>query len=132
VFLQSRYEVQVLDNYRAPTYADGQAAALYGQWPPLVNPMRKPGEWQSYDIVFKSPKFDGTKLISPAYITVFFNGVLVHDHQKLNGPTGHGNLFPYVPYSGEDRLYLQDHPSSKPLRFRNIWIRPLKAYDQPE
>jgi hypothetical protein len=129
VFLQSRYEIQVLDSYRAPTYADGQAGAIYGQWPPLVNPMRKPGEWQSYDIVFTAPKFDGAKLVEPAYETVFFNGVLVHNHQKLNGPTGHRVVTPYEPYATEQPLYLQDHPTSRPLRFRNIWIRRLRSYD---
>ncbi|HLK14361.1 MAG TPA: DUF1080 domain-containing protein [Fimbriimonadaceae bacterium] len=132
VFLQSRYEVQVLDSYRAATYADGQAGAIYGQWPPLVNPMRKPGEWQTYDIVFTSPKFDGDKLVEPAYETVFFNGVLIHNHQKLNGPTGHAEIPPYVPYDGTGRLRLQDHQSTRPVRYRNIWIRRLKDYDQPE
>jgi len=126
VFLQSRYEIQVLDSYRAPTYADGQAAAIYGQWPPLVNPMRKPGEWQSYDIVFEAPIFDGNRLLKPAYVTVLFNGVLVHNHQKLNGPTNHRSVDPSTPYASEDRLALQDHPTSRPLRFRNIWIRRLK------
>lgn len=129
VFLMSRFEVQVLDSYRAPTYADGQAAAIYGQWPPMVNPMRPPGEWQSYDIVFEAPKFDGDKLVQPAYETVFFNGVVVHNHQKLNGPTGHRVINPYSPMPAEDRLYLQDHGPGQPLRFRNIWIRRLKGYD---
>jgi len=132
VFLQSLYEVQVLDSYRAPTYADGQAAALYGQWPPLVNPMTKPGTWQTYDIVFEAAKFDGDKLLAPAYMTVFFNGVLVHNHQKLNGPTNHRIIPPYVHTEPEERLALQDHGPSHPLRFRNIWIRKLKGYDQPE
>jgi hypothetical protein len=132
VFLMSRYEIQVLDSYRAPTYADGQAAAIYGQWPPLVNPMRKPGEWQSYDIVFTAPKFDGDTLTQPAYVTVFFNGVLVHNHQKLNGPTAHRAVMPESPVAPEERLYLQDHGPAQPLRFRNIWIRKLKDYDKPE
>lgn len=132
VFLQSRYEIQVLDSFRAPTYADGQAAAIYGQWPPLVNPMRKPGEWQSYDVVFQAPRFDGDKLVEPAYETVFFNGVLVHNHQKLNGPTGHQVIPPYERQGLEERLKLQDHQSSRPVRYRNIWIRKLADYDQPE
>lgn len=132
VFLMGRYEVQVLDSYRAPTYADGQAGAIYGQWPPLVNPQREPGEWQIYDIVFQAPKFDGDKVVEPAYETVFFNGVLVHNHQKLNGPTGHAGVFPYIRHGAEERLYLQDHGPAQPLRFRNIWIRKLKDYDQPE
>lgn len=132
VFLMSRYEVQVLDSYRAPTYADGQAAAIYGQWPPLVNPQRRPGDWQTYDIVFTAPKFEGEKLVQPAYLTVFFNGVLVHNHQTLNGPTAHRTVIPESPVAPEDHLYLQDHGPSHPLRFRNIWIRKLKDYDQPE
>lgn len=132
VFLMSRYEVQVLDSYRAPTYADGQAGALYGQWPPLVNPMRRPGEWQTYDIVFTAPKFDGDKLVENAHMTVLFNGVLVHNHQKLNGPTEHRAVIPESPIGSEERLYLQDHGPGHPLRFRNIWIRKLKDYDQPE
>lgn len=132
VFLMSNFEVQVLDSFRAHTYADGQAGAIYGQWPPLVNPMRKPGDWQTYDIVFKAPKFDGDKLLEPAYLTVFFNGVLIHDHQKLNGPTNHGVVLPYEKMDPEDRLCLQDHGPAKPLRFRNIWVRKLAGYDQPE
>ena len=132
VFLQSRYEIQVLDSYRAATYADGQAAAIYGQWPPLVNPMRKPGEWQTYDIIFQSPKFDGDKLVEPAYVTVLFNGVLVHNHQKFNGPTNHRQVDPYVPYDSTGRLRLQDHQSSRPVRYRNIWVRKLAGYDLPE
>lgn len=132
VFLMSRYEVQVLDSYRAATYADGQAGALYGQWPPLVNPQRKPGQWQAYDIVFEAPKFDGDKVVSPAYMTVFFNGVLVHSHQKLNGPTAHREVILQGTQPAEDRIYLQDHGPSHPLQFRNIWIRRLKGYDQPE
>jgi hypothetical protein len=132
VFLMSRFEVQVLDSFQAPTYADGQAAALYGQWPPLVNPMRKPGDWQTYDIVFQAPKFDGDKLLEPAYITVLFNGVLVHNHQKLNGPTGHQVVIPYTRMDAEDHIYLQDHGANNPVRFRNIWVRRLKDYDQPE
>jgi len=132
VFLMSRYEVQVLDSYRAPTYADGQAAAIYGQWPPLVNPQRPPGQWQTYDIIFTAPKFDGDRLVEPAYETVIFNGVVVHNHQKLNGPTGHRVVTPESPVAPEERLYLQDHGPSHPLHFRNIWIRKLKGYDQPE
>lgn len=132
VFLQSRYEVQVLDSYRSATYADGQAGALYGQWPPLVNPQRPPGQWQSYDIVFQAPRFDGDNLVTPAYITVFFNGVLVHNHQKLNGPTNHRTILPYVKQNVEERLKLQDHGSTRRVRYRNIWIRRLKDYDQPE
>ena len=132
VFLMSRYEIQVLDSYRAATYADGQAGAIYGQWPPLVNPMRPPGQWQSYDVVFTAPKFEDGKVVVPAYETIFFNGVLIHNHQKLNGVTGHRGVFPYEPHGPEEPLALQDHPSSRPVRFRNIWVRRLKGYDLPE
>jgi len=122
VFLMSRYEVQVLDSYDNPTYADGQAAAIYGQYPPLVNACRKPGEWQTYDIVFDAPKFEGEKLVKPAYFTVFHNGVLVHDHDKVIGATAHRKLAHYSPH-GKAPLQLQDH--GNPVRYRNIWIRPL-------
>lgn len=131
VFLMNRFELQVLDSYKSPTYADGQAGSLYGQWPPLVNPIRKPGEWQSYDVIFEAPRFEGEKLVSPAYVTLFFNGVLVHNHQKLNGPTAHQAVEPYSPMPAEDHISLQDHGPRQPLRFRNIWVRRLTGYDQP-
>lgn len=130
IFLQGRYEVQVLDSYENPTYADGQAGALYGQWPPLANATRKPGEWQSYDIVFEAPKFEGGKLVKPAYATVFLNGVLLHNHKELMGPTVHRALAKYIAQPAEDSLVLQDH--QQPVRYRNIWIRRLAAYDLPE
>lgn len=123
VFLQSRYEVQVLDSFENPTYADGQASAIYGQWPPLVNASRRPGEWQSYDIVFEAPKFEGEKLIKPAYLTVFHNGVLVQNHREVLGPTVHRALPKYAPQPAEDSLALQNH--GNPVRYRNIWIRRL-------
>src|SRR5262249_28148865 len=85
IMLMSRYEVQVLDSYNNLTYADGQAASIYGQKPPLVNASRKPGEWQTYDIVFEAPKFDGEKLVKPAYVTVFQNGVVMHNRQEITG-----------------------------------------------
>jgi hypothetical protein len=130
IFLQGRYEVQVLDSYQNPTYADGQAGALYGQWPPLANATRKPGEWQSYDIVFEAPKFEAGKLVKPAYATVFLNGVLLHNHKELMGPTVHRALAKYAAQPVEDSLVLQDH--QQPVRYRNIWIRRLSDYDQPE
>ena len=130
VFLQGRYEVQVLDSSQNPTYADGQAGAIYGQWPPLANAARKPGEWQSYDIVFEAPKFDGDKLVKPAYLTVFLNGVLLHNRKEVSGPTVHRALAKYVPQPAEDSLMLQNH--GNPVRYRNIWIRRLSGYDQPE
>jgi hypothetical protein len=130
IYLQGRYEVQVLDSYQNPTYADGQAGALYGQWPPLANATRKPGEWQSYDIVFEAPKFEGGKLVKPAYATVFLNGVLLHNHKELMGPTVHRALAKYTVQPAEDSLVLQDH--QQPVRYRNIWIRRLSPYDQPQ
>ncbi|HET9834378.1 MAG TPA: DUF1080 domain-containing protein [Vicinamibacterales bacterium] len=130
IFLQGRYEVQVLDSYDNPTYADGQAGAIYGQWPPLVNAVRKAGQWQSYDIVFEAPRFDGERLLKPAYLTVFLNGVLLHAHQELMGPTVHRALAKYGRQPAEDALLLQDH--QQPVRYRNIWVRRLRGYDQPE
>jgi len=124
VFLQGLYEVQVLDSYNSATYADGQAAAIYGQYPPLVNACRPPGEWQTYDIVFHGPRFDSAgKLLRPATITVIQNGVLVQDHVTILGPTEHGQRPPYKVTPGRLPLALQDH--NHPVRFRNIWIREL-------
>jgi hypothetical protein len=125
IFLQGRYEVQVLDSFDNPTYADGQAGAIYGQWPPLVNPVRKPGEWQAYDIVFEAPQFDRGTVVKPAYLTVFLNGVLLHHRQDVMGPTVHRALASYAAQPAEDSLVLQDH--QQPVRYRNIWIRRLSA-----
>src|SRR5579864_5709422 len=86
VILMGRYEIQVLDSYQNLTYADGQAGAIYGQWPPLANPARKPGEWQTYDIVFEAPRFEGDKVVKPAYFTVILNGELLHYHQASLRP----------------------------------------------
>ncbi|HYL64765.1 MAG TPA: DUF1080 domain-containing protein [Candidatus Methylomirabilis sp.] len=125
VFLMGLYEIQVLDSYDNKTYADGQASAVYGQYPPLVNAARPPGEWQAYDIVFHGPRFDAeSKLFRPARITVFDNGVLVQDNVELTGPTAHGARPPYKPTPEKLPLGLQDH--GNPVRFRNIWIRELK------
>jgi hypothetical protein len=122
VFLMERYEVQVLDSYRSDTYPDGQAGALYGQFPPLVNPARPPGEWNVFDIVFRAPRFDdGGSLQSPARFSVLMNGVLIHDDRALVGPTGHGARRPYDPHDARAPIALQDHGS--PVRFRNIWVR---------
>jgi hypothetical protein len=124
VFLMGKYEIQVLDSYDNKTYADGQAASVYGQYPPLVNAARPPGQWQSYDIVFHGPRFDaGGKLLRPARVTVFHNGVLVQDNVELTGPTEHGKRPPYEAGPDKAALALQDH--GNPVRFRNIWIRPL-------
>jgi hypothetical protein len=120
------YELQILDSYNNPTYVNGQAGSIYKQSPPLVNPNRKPGEWQTYDVIWTAPRFnpDGS-MKSPAYVTVFFNGVLVQNHFQLKGQT----LYIGKPsYKAYDRapIKLQAHPDpSQPISFRNIWVRPL-------
>jgi len=125
VFLMGTYEVQVLDSYNNITYADGQAAAVYGQYPPLVNASRPPGEWQSYDIVWRRPHFDAQgRLASAARITVFFNGLLAQDNVILTGPTAHQHRPPYHAHTDALPLGLQDH--GNPERYRNIWIRNLE------
>jgi hypothetical protein len=129
VIIMSRYEIQVLDSYNNPTYADGQAGAIYGQWPPLVNASRPPGQWQVYDIVFEAPKFEGQKLVKPAYETVFHNGVLLHNRQEVTGRMAHRVVGTYAPHGDEEPLSLQDH--DVPVRYRNIWLRKLTGYDQP-
>jgi tetratricopeptide (TPR) repeat protein len=125
-FGDGRYEVQVLDSWHNTTYADGQAAAIYGQYPPLVNASRPPGTWQSYDIIYTRPRFTSTGTVqSPAVITVWHNGVLVQDHRSLVGPTANGSRPPYEKHPDRLRISLQDH--EHPVRFRNIWYRPLEA-----
>ena len=129
VFFFGIYELQVLDSFNNRTYADGGAAALYGHHPPLVNASRPPGEWQVYDAVFIAPRFENGQLKTPAYITVFHNGVLVHHHTAYLGASGHRQLATYKPHAPKGPLKLQDH--GDPMRFRNIWVRPLKDYDEP-
>jgi hypothetical protein len=129
VYFMGRYEVQVLDSYENVTYADGQAAAIYGQFPPLVNACRKPGEWQTYDIVFVAPRFDGERLVQPARVTVFHNGVLVHHNQELIGAAAHKAVGKYTPHPAAGPLRLQDH--GDPVRFRNIWLRRLEPAAAP-
>ena len=128
ILLMGRYEVQVLDPWNNPTYADGQAAAIYGQWPPLANPGRRPGEWNVYDIVFEAPRLDGDKVLKPAIITVFFNGVLVQNHKESMGPMIYRQVAHYVAQPAEDSLMLQNH--NDPVRYRNIWVRRVPPYDQ--
>jgi len=120
------YELQVLDSYNNTTYVNGQAASVYKQGAPLVNPNRKPGEWQTYDIVWTAPRFnDDGSVKTPAYVTVLFNGVLVQNHFELKGQTLYiGKPF----YKAYDRapIKLQAHgDKSEPLSFRNIWVREL-------
>jgi len=123
VELMSRYEVQVLESLENVTYADGQAAALYGQWPPMVNVSPAKGEWNSYDIYFEAPRFEGEKLVKPAFVTVVHNGVLVHHHREILGPAAHRRNGIYKAHAAEEPLSLQDH--GHPVRYRNIWIRRL-------
>jgi hypothetical protein len=128
VFLLGRYEIQVLDGYDNRTYADGHTGAIYGQYPPLVNGCRPPGQWQSYDVMFEAARFDAGRLVSPAYLTVIQNGLLIHHRQEALGPTGNRILANYdTPHPPAGPLRLQDHRN--PTRFRNIWLRPLTPYD---
>lgn len=119
-----RYEIQVLDSYQNPTYPDGQCAAFYGQWPPLVNACRGPGQWQSYDIIFKAPRFsaDGS-LLAAARATVIHNGVMVHHDREFLGPTSHRRKPSYSKHDPLGKIKLQDH--GNPIRYRNIWLRNL-------
>jgi hypothetical protein len=126
IFLMSRYELQVLDNFGNPTYPDGQAGAIYGQHPPLVNVSRAPGMWQTYDVIWTAPRFNADKsVLTPAYETVLYNGVLVQNHQRLLGETGHRILATYKGHNEMEPLALQFHGDY--TSFRNIWIRPLPA-----
>lgn len=128
VFLMGLYEIQVLDNFQNPTYADGTVGAIYGEYPPLVNAIRQPGEWNCYDIVWEAPEFNGPQLLKPAYLTVFLNNILLHNRKELLGTTSHRVLTTYVPHEPELPLELQDHGDL--VRFRNIWYRPLTGYDE--
>jgi hypothetical protein len=128
ILLMGLYEVQVLDNHNNPTYADGTAGAIYGQWPPLVNALRPIGQWQSYDIVFEAPVFEGGTLVRPAFFTVLVNGVIVHNRKPSLGPMVWRQVATYKPHPAEGPILLQDH--SHPVRYRNIWVRRLKGYDQ--
>jgi hypothetical protein len=131
VLLMGLYEIQVLDTYNNATYADGQAGAIYGQWPPLANVSRKPGEWNTYDIVFEAPRFENGKVVKPAYQTVFWNGVMVHNRKEVMGPMIYRDVASYkTPHAQELPLMLQDH--NDPVRYRNIWIRRLGGYDRSE
>lgn len=117
------YEVQILDSFNNLTYADGQAGAIYGQYPPAVNASKAPGQWQTYDIIFEMPKFEGEKLITPGYLTVLHNGVLVHHRRELAGVTGMASPGRYRPHPPAGPIMLQDH--GNPIRFRNVWARHL-------
>jgi len=134
VFLMGMYEVQVLDSFETdpskdpnpnPNYADGQASAIYAENPPLVNASRRPGEWQTYDIVFHQPIWDGNKMVWPGSVTVFHNGVLTQDHWEMEGLTTHCKRRPLAPHATKLPLQLQDH--GNPVHFRNIWIREIPS-----
>ncbi len=130
VFLMGKYEIQVLDSHENTTYPDGQAAAVYGQYPPLVNASRAAGEWQAYDIVFRRPRFrtDGS-VGEPARVTVFHNGVLVQDNSAIWGPTSWLQHLPYRSHPDRLPLSLQDH--GNPVLYRNIWLRELDEEPRP-
>ncbi|MHB8860868.1 MAG: 3-keto-disaccharide hydrolase [Pirellulaceae bacterium] len=126
VLMMGKYEIQIFDSWHEHSeqiYADGQAAAIYGQTPPLVNACLPPGVWQSFDIFFTVPVFEGEKLVQPALLTMLHNGVLVHLQQPIEGQMAHRQIIPCTPHAAEFPLVLQGHGS--PLRFRNVWIRPL-------
>ena len=131
-----RYEIQVLDSFGSQTYPDGTASAIYGQYPPLANASRPPGEWQTYDIIYTAPRFDAEgKLLAPVRLTVIHNGVLVQNNVQLTGPTSWLERAPYQPHPEKQPLSLQDH--GNPVRFRNIWVRELgrpgkKEFTLPE
>jgi hypothetical protein len=123
VFLMRRYEIQVLDNWKAATYADGMVGAVYGQNPPSVNASRPPGEWQTYDITFMAPRFGKQGgVLTPASVTVLLNGVQVQDDFKLLGPTRWRKPSSYQVHGPTGPVELQDH--GHPVRFRNIWFAP--------
>jgi len=127
VYIMGKYEVQILDSYENKTYFDGQCASLYKQQPPMVNACRKPGEWQTYDIVFEAPKFDESskevKVIKPAIVTVFHNGVCVQNHFELKGGTFYDAPAHYEKHAAKLPFRLQYH--GNPMRFRNIWVRDI-------
>ncbi len=124
VFLMGRYEIQVLDSYQNETYFHGQAGAVYKQYAPLVNASRPPGQWQTYDIIFKAPKFDDQgKVTERARVTVLHNGVLIQNNVEIYGITYHDRPALYIAHPPGQPLHLQDH--GNPVRYRNIWIRRL-------
>ncbi|MBY0455724.1 MAG: DUF1080 domain-containing protein [Gemmataceae bacterium] len=131
VFLANRYEVQVLDSYENKTYFDGQCASLYKQTPPMVNACRKPGEWQTYEIIFTAPRFDEqskeVKVLTPAYVTVIHNGAVVQNHFELKGGTYYDKPAAYEKHPLKQPIRLQNH--GDPVRYRNIWIREIKALE---
>jgi hypothetical protein len=130
IFLMGQFELQVLDSYHTDTYADGLAGAIYGQYPPLFNATRPPGQWQTYDVAFRRPRFDESgKLLEPARVSVFLNGILVQNNEELWGQTSWLEPIPYDPKADRGPIQLQDH--NHPVRFRNIWLRKLPERPTP-
>ena len=131
IFLSNRYEVQVLDSYDNKTYFDGQCGSLYKQTPPMVNACRKPGEWQSYDILYTAPRFDeeskDVKVLTPGYVTVIHNGVAVQNHFELLGNTNYDKPAAYEKHPLKQPIRLQNH--GDPVKYRNIWLREIKPLE---
>ncbi len=123
VFFMSRYEIQIFDSYTEKIYPDGIAGAVYGETPPMVHPIRPPGQWNIYDLVFTAPVFDGDDVVKPATVTLLFNGVLAQNHTTIHGPCAWREILPYSPHAPKEPLMLQEH--GNPVRFRNIWIREI-------
>ncbi|MEM1108109.1 MAG: DUF1080 domain-containing protein [Planctomycetota bacterium] len=123
IYIMGRYELQIHDSYSCRMYADGSAGAIYGQWPPLVNASRPPGEWQTFDLYFTAPVFDGGEVVEPARITVLHNGVFVQVDTELIGPTSHNKPKPYEAHADRLPFFLQG--GKNPVEFRNIWVRDL-------
>lgn len=123
VLLMGLFEIQIFDSFNEKIYPDGECGAIYGQTPPLVNVTRPPGQWQTYDIVFLAPKFEGEKLVTPARVTIFQNGVLIQANEEIHGETGHRIVPEYKRKSSTGPLALGGHGC--PVRFRNIWLRRL-------
>jgi hypothetical protein len=128
VFLMDIYEIQVLDSYNNETYFDGQCGAIYKQHPPLANATRPPGQWQTYDIIWTCPRFADGKLVSPAFVTLLHNGVLVQNHFQLEGDTPYHRAPEYQPHADKGSIRLQYH--GNPVRFRNIWVRETKELER--
>ena len=130
ILLMGQFEIQVLDSYKSDTYADGMAGAIYGQYPPLFNAARPPGKWQTFDIAFRRPRYDGSgKLSEPARVTVFFNGILIQNSEEPWGQTRWLEPIPYDPTVDRGPIVLQEHGS--PVQFRNIWVRNLQDRPAP-
>ncbi|MCL2347813.1 MAG: DUF1080 domain-containing protein [Planctomycetaceae bacterium] len=123
VLMMGVFEIQIIESNDSYIYADGNAGAVYGQHPPLVNPARKPGEWQSFNIFFTVPKFDGEKMLAPAYVTVVYNGVIVQNHAEILGTVSHRALPGKYPAQSQGPILLQEHHSA--VKFRNIWVRSI-------